>query len=412
MLGDSYPHLLKQWHPTLNTDICIDSVTPGSGKKVWWICNKGHEWEAVIRTRTTIGVGCPYCSNRKVCMDNSLATIVPSLALQWHPTKNGTLSPNDVVYGSTKNVWWQCERGHEWRAKVEYRYHKKSGCPFCNLEDNSLLTKQPFLCKEWHPSRNFNLTPAKVTQSSQRKVWWLCKEGHEWAAVISSRSRGHGCPYCAGTKRNTVPLIDSHPEAAQLWDGNKNSPLTLNDVDAYSQKVVWWKCPEGHEWEKEIYYQVNKPCSICNSLAHKNPETVKYWDVFKNNPLSPWEISYGSSTVVWWKCKKGHEWQASIAARRNKKFCPKCRGGTSFGEQAIFYYLKKCFSKVENRYKHNSVELDLYIPSLKIGIEYDGKYYHNSNAAKHRDNTKVQVLSKDGIRLIRLRERGLPSLWI
>ncbi len=58
------------------------------------------------------GIGCAICSNYKVVKSNSLATLNPELASEWHPTKNGDLTPEKVMPGSGKNVWWKCNKGH------------------------------------------------------------------------------------------------------------------------------------------------------------------------------------------------------------------------------------------------------------------------------------------------------------
>ncbi len=124
------PQIAKEWHPTKNGNLKPTDVTAGSQKKVWWLCNKGHEWEAVIYNRKK--AGCPYCSNVKVLKGyNDLCTIRPDLASEWHPNKNGDLKPTDVTAGSGQLVWWICEKGHEWKATVGDR-KRGTGCPYCN----------------------------------------------------------------------------------------------------------------------------------------------------------------------------------------------------------------------------------------------------------------------------------------
>ena len=54
---------------------------------------------------------CPCCCGRQVSVTNSLATVAPEIAAQWHPTLNGTTTPNDVVSQSGQKVWWKCPEG-------------------------------------------------------------------------------------------------------------------------------------------------------------------------------------------------------------------------------------------------------------------------------------------------------------
>jgi hypothetical protein len=192
------PILTEEWHPTKNQPLTPEDVTPNSNRKVWWMCKKRHEWHANINDRSS-GNGCPFCSNRYVNIDNCLQTKNPKLSLEWHPTKNVKLKPSDVVPNSHKKVWWKCKKGHEWQANVSSR-NRGGGCPYCSNKavnnENCLQTINPIISKEWHPTKNQPLTPLNVTPNSGKKVWWMCKKGHEWQAIIYNRNRGTGCPLC------------------------------------------------------------------------------------------------------------------------------------------------------------------------------------------------------------------------
>ena len=128
-LLSTYPALAKEWHPVRNGKLTPRDVAPRSNKKVWWICDKGHEWKAIIANRSS-GKGCPYCAGQAVCDDNCLQTINPTLAREWHPVRNGKLTPRDVTSSSGKKVWWICDKGHEWEATINNR-SKRTGCPYC-----------------------------------------------------------------------------------------------------------------------------------------------------------------------------------------------------------------------------------------------------------------------------------------
>jgi len=264
------PELSKQWHPTKNGDLTPNDVTASSGKKVWWQCGKGHEWQAAIANRKK-GHGCPYCSGKYVCSDNCLQTLDPKLAKQWHPTRNGGLTPIDVTLGTNKKVWWQCEKGHEWEEAISNRT-RGFGCPYCSgrrvCHDNCLQKLNPTLSKQWHPTKNGDLTPSNVTMGSPKKVWWQCKRGHEWEAIIYDRVIGHGCPYCSGQRvcdDNSLQTLN--PELAKQWHPIRNIGLTPSDVTTGSGKKVWWQCKEGHEWEARVFDRARNgnSCPYCSS---------------------------------------------------------------------------------------------------------------------------------------------------
>lgn len=125
--------LEREWDEVRNLPLRFCDVSPGSHKRVWWRCERGHEWQAVVYVRAQDGTGCPYCAGRKVLAGfNDLASQQPKLAEQWHEELNGELKPCDITAGSSRRVWWKCEYGHVWRAAVYSRTGaKKCGCPVC-----------------------------------------------------------------------------------------------------------------------------------------------------------------------------------------------------------------------------------------------------------------------------------------
>jgi len=355
--------------------------------------------------------------------EKSLAYRFPELAKEWHPTKNGNLTPYDIMPGSGKKVWWVCKRNHEWEATISNRTGNKSGCPYCSGKKawpgfNDLQTMDPALSKEWHPIKNGNLTPQMVVTRSDKKVWWLCKKGHEWEATIKDRWHGNGCPYCSGRLPilGETDLATVFPDIATQWHPTKNGELKPSQVTPRSNKKVWWKCEEGHEWCATVDSRSKTICPICtgrkvlegyNDLATTHPTIAKQWHPTKNGKLTPKMITHGSTKKIWWQCEKGHEWQVSPNARTNHEDaaltnCPMCSSElkTSFPEQAILYYLSKV-TRAESRNIEFGKELDIWLPNLRVGIEYDGIYYH-SNAK--RDAEKIAFFAKNDIRVISIKE--------
>ncbi len=116
------PRLSKEWHPTKNIPLTPENVTDGSSKKVWWFCSNGHEWESIIKNRSKKGRGCPYCAGQLATPENNFANSFPEKMEEWHPIKNGNISPYNFTPRSTKMVWWKCKQGHEWEASFDKRY--------------------------------------------------------------------------------------------------------------------------------------------------------------------------------------------------------------------------------------------------------------------------------------------------
>jgi hypothetical protein len=185
-----YPELVAELDRKKNGKLAPEQIAFASKRRLWWRCPEGpdHLWEAPV-SRRTAGHGCPFCTNLRVSVTNSLAAVVPEIARQWHPTKNGDLTPRDVVFGTSRVVWWRCPRDpdHAWSVGVVYRVREGRGCPHCVgwhpgiLHD--MVATDPQLAAQWHPTKNGELTPDDVTLGSGKVVWWKCPEGpeHEWS---------------------------------------------------------------------------------------------------------------------------------------------------------------------------------------------------------------------------------------
>lgn len=119
-----------------------------------------------------------------------------------------------------------------------------------------------------------------------------------------------------------------------------------------------------------------------NRLSITHPNILKEWNYKKNTIVNPNEISYSSNKKVWWVCLRGHEWEATPNNRTGKgSRCPECSYGISQPEMRLFSELSSVFF-AKKRYKIKKVELDIYLPELNIGVEYDGFYWHKSKKIK------------------------------
>ena len=344
--GYLYPDLAKEWHPTKNQMTAFD-FTPGSNKKVWWLCGSGHEHQTNIYSK--MKHKCPYCAGKKAVKETSFGTLHPELARYWDNETNGALTPFDLLPHSRKKCGFICAAGHPFRATLGNIVGLARWCPYCSNQKvgfgNSLQDTNPQLLKEWNFSKNI-LRPNELTDGSNKQVWWLCNNGHEWKAGVSSRKSGATCPYCS-----------------------------------------------------------NRLVGYGNSLKELFPEISKQVD-YERSPIDP-ALTYAmSDDQIWWKCKHGHSWKAKISSRtRAGTGCKYCTSQTSSPEIRLFCELKSVFSDALTREKVNGMESDVLIPSLKIAIEYDGIYYHKDKIDK--DLAKKNNFEALGYTFIRARELGL-----
>lgn len=339
------PKLASEWDCEKNMPLQPQDVSANTHRKAWWRCCRGHSWQAVISNRNN-GNGCPYCTNRYVLKGfNDLYSIDPKLCEEWDFEKNTPLQPDRIVFGSYRKVWWICEKGHCWKARISDR-RKGTGCPVCAGKvvisgQNDLKTVCPDIAAQWDNTKNGALSSEHVTAQSTRKVWWLCEKGHSYISNVYNRYYGNGCPYCAGNRPivGETDLATRCPNLLLEWDFEKNDPRMPENYTCGSNKKLWWKClEEGHSWNASISDRYRGyGCPYCagklavsgkNDAATLFPELISEWDSEKNEKLTLHQLLPDSGKKAWWKCKRGHRWKASVQSRTHGTGCPYCKGKT------------------------------------------------------------------------------------
>ena len=316
---------------------------------------------------------------------------------------------------------------------------KRQGCPKCKEIRKNIMKHKKLLpivkyddyIKEWDYEKNKDYNPNTLTAGSSHKVWWKCSVcGHSWQAAPSRRRlQGFRCPNCSLKNVNTERInkkgsfADNFPERAKDWDYEKNGELLPTQVTAGSNIRVYWKCHVcGYEWESMVVSHAKAifSCEKCSykdkqlkrfgnkTLVESHPQLADEWDYKKNGELTPYNVTAHLYKRVNWICHKGHHWAQYVSVRANLNVgCPYCKKewGTSFPEQAIYFYLRKV-TTAQNRYIFKGEEIDIFLGEKEwnTAIEYDGAYYHSTLKSQNREKKKNQCLADNGIRLIRIKE--------
>jgi|APSaa5957512535_1039671.scaffolds.fasta_scaffold23303_1 predicted nucleic acid-binding Zn-ribbon protein len=387
-LLDTNPEIAAEWHPELNGKLTPRDISIGSGKYIWWRCKKGedHVWKSVSYTRKS-GSGCPFCSGKKVSKTNSVSTVMPEVAKEWHPTKNGEIKPSQIVAGSSKPIWWICKSvsenpcGNEWKVSAENRKYG-TGCPKCGIIkrgrirsvakfENSIASLRPELVDEWDFDKNTS-TPDKINSSSNKNFWWICKSisdspcGNKWKTSATSRvDKGTGCPFCANQKVSSVNNMGvMFPFTLEIWHPTKNGNITPFDILPRTGKKYWWKCPKaddhvffknGNEVLRSITSEKNDDrigCPMCKGRivvesnciqTTHNYEVLSEWDIEKTG-FTPKDVVIGTSKRVWWRCSidPSHSWSNKPYSRLVQgRGCPACSKGGFDPSKKGYLYLHK-----------------------------------------------------------------------
>lgn len=381
------------------------------------------------------------------CIENNKQYLLE----EWDYEKN-ELTPKDYAPKRQIKVWWKCKRGHSWETTIANRSDKGHMCKECrDIERKSktlVYIARPELMNIWDYERNGKNTPYNTTISESKEIWWYCSKcDSSWSSIIRNKESG-GCPFCTGHKLK-VGYND-----LETW-AKKNNPSILkmysdenikrpNEITFNNAQEVIWHCPKfDYSWKASVNQIVNRwktincfNCDKSNAVINQNniscgfslknrtmrnfvKTNQRYQDMKKwwaeENKVKFLDVGYGvGENKFIWKCPIGHTFERSFNAMYLDISCPICSKSTrvSFSELLLGYELKKCYSNLKTSVNNTYFEwlgkmsFDIYIPKYKIVIEYDGPRHSDKLDI---DNRKDELCKQHGIKLIRVRYKGLPQ---
>jgi hypothetical protein len=323
---------------------------PGSGAVVWWTCKNGddHKWKARIGSRADVDDailnGCPFCAGRKPSGLYNLEHSYPNVASEWHYKLNAKL-PSEYTPSSQSNVWWVCEKGHEWKSTIANRTSGRN-CPTCSNKSSRneirILTELKALFAEVLSRHKFgayevDIFIPELNTAVEYDGWYWHRNSYDKDIKKQNKVNEKGVKLLR-VRENPLPKVT---ERDIFVDGAK--PLVKSDLN----KILNSICSDKeilssylsakdfiNEQDYKTYLDYFPNPFPDDSLAKRSPEIAKDWHPTKNSPLSPLNFSPGAGVSVWWKCKKGHEWKSTIN-NRSKRGCPYCSGRYATNETCM-----------------------------------------------------------------------------
>ena len=252
-LASVAPDIASQLHPTLNGDLKATGIAAASSHRVWWKCAKNHPFIATPANRTLTGAGCGVCLNRTLISGvNDFATLHPFMALQLQRPSMSSKRANQLSADDTKMRDWVCPDGHPFRSTIKKRVSTRGTCPECQkvrrrTSPKNFAHTHPDKARTWLPELNEGRRPDEYTKGSKLDVIWWCENGqHPFEMRLEARSRGCGCPYCAGRRilAGFNDFATTHPDLAVDWHPYLNWKQPT-EVMAGSIDKFYWKCRHG-----------------------------------------------------------------------------------------------------------------------------------------------------------------------
>lgn len=287
------------------------------------------------------------------------------------------------------------------------------GCPLCGKNKQGKKDNIDIFIEKAQKIHGDKYDYSKTLyKNSRTKICIICPEHGEFWQLPSAHLIGQGCPKCAGKALSKEELISQFKKI----HGNKYDYSNINYIDSKNKLPII--CPEhGEFFQLSSKHLIGQGCPKC-AIKYRS-ETQKEE---QNNIILRFRKTHGNifnySKVNFERMNK----KVEIICEKHGSFfqrpydhinghgCPKCGNIISKSETEIYEYCCNLLGK-ENVIQRDRIiitpkEIDIYIPSLKIGIEYNGLRWHSEEFGKNK-NYHLEKLIKcqnKGIKLIQVFE--------
>ena len=303
-------------------------------------------------------------------------------------TKHGNkydYSKVDYVNNTTKVCIICPEHGEFYQSP--YKHIIGQGCPLCSKTKTS--TTSDFI-KQANKIHNNKYNYSKVEYTNNRtKVCIICPEHGEFWQDPHNHLKGKGCPICSKSKIKTKKYTtETFINAAKKIHGDRYDYSETEYVDITTKvKII---CQEHGVFYQTPYLHLKgngcKQCA-CDTLGlSKRKSTEQFIEEAKKIHGDKYDYSNTNYLTAKNKvciiCPSHGEFYQSPWKHITGCGCPKCVHHISKGESEIYNFVVSLVGEenvIQSERKLVSPkEIDIYIPSLKIGIEYNGLYWHGS----------------------------------
>jgi len=291
------------------------------------------------------------------------------------------------IYISKTKLEWKCSNGHTWFALYD-NIRKGSGCPYCSKR--AVLPHEPADYAAKHGGICLS-----VYKDYKTKMEWECKYRHKWFGSFGSmRSKNNWCPHCS---RNARLSIEECGSLAQKHEG-----VCLSESYVNSISKLEWQCKNGHIfWSTPSRVKhLDNWCPYCFGNAKLTIDDAKYLANLNDGKCLSKEYKNAVSKLSW-KCANEHVWDATYACVKKGSWCQECNSISKKQRKLgnIIRSLTNCtivhnFKGFDWLYADDTnyrLEIDIWVPEIKLGIEYDGEQHFKPIAFGGQDEYSANI---------------------
>lgn len=303
---------------------------------------------------------------------------------------------------------------------MEARAHYRGqGCPKCGNIKKGLshrYTTEKFINKarEIHGDK-YDYSKVQYSIGKENVTIW-CPIHGDFEMSPHSHLAGRGCPKCGNLKKGSIQRLTQEEfieKAKKIHGDEYDYSLVEYKNNNTKIKII---CRKHGVFETLPYVHLaGHKCPKCfNETTSKRQLKNTEWFINKAKEAHGNKYEYLKTTYknihspVTITCKKHGDFTQIATYHLNGCGCPKCGVTISKNENELFDFVKQYFNDAEqsNRTTIPPYEIDIYIPSLKIGIEYNGILWHSTKykTDKNYHLNKLKLANDSGIKLIQIFE--------
>ena len=293
---------------------------------------------------------------------------------------------------------------------------RKLGCPKCGIEKASNSKKLNIIdviirAKKVHGNRydysNVNYVGAKT------KIEIICPVHGSFFQFLFIHLNKSGCPKCANENAGNYKKLNTNEFIQMAKKLHGDSRYDYSKIEYKNSKIkVEIICPiHGSFFQTPNGHLQNKGCAICANNVKSNNDDFIYKSEFIHggNKYSYEKINYiNAFKKVEMVCKKHGSFFQTPNNNLCGEGCPKCMGSISKVEKELLDFIKEnCDGKIieNNKIEIKPYELDIYLPELKLAIEFNGLYWHSEEYKPNNYHlNKTKLCKEKGIHLIQIFE--------